>query len=500
MNKLFLILILVLSFALPCYLSAQEEKLDKIEFVTNLSLRNVVDLAIYQSGSVKYVQNRNVNYYWRWKNFKTSFFPELKLSGSLPQYSNSIFGNVLDDGSTEFIRTQKLKIPLVLSLSQNIAQTNTHLSVVSSINREQDFIFNTTQFAGSPISIGVWQPIFAHNWAKWAKKTEPLVYEESNKDYIESIEEISLEATNRFFRYLKVQTNHNLAESNLSNSRDNLKIADAKKKLGKISENDYSRIRLAVLNAQKALNSARMDLKNADFGLKSYIGLEQDEKIALEIPLNMILFEVDPDKALEETRANRKETPYFKRRLIDADRALDKAKKASGLNATISANYGVSNSANMFPEIYQEPDKSQYVNVALSIPILDWGRSSSSIKLAESKRDLVIFDVEKDQKDFERGVIVQVEQFGLLKDQLNTAEEADKVAGNGYKIALKKFQNGEISITDLNISLSEREKAKRDYISSLQYYWKVYYNIRILTLYDFELGRKISYVNPMMGK
>ena len=174
------------------------------------------------------------------------------------------------------------------------------------------------------------------------------------------------------------------------------------------------------------------------------------------------------------------------------------AKKNAGISASLSGSYGVSNSAYNFPGIYDNPDVEQVIKLNVSIPILDWGRSASSIKLAESQRDLAIFDVEKDKKDFERGIVVQVEQFGLLKDQLITAEEADKVAGNGYKIALKKFQNGEISITDLNISLEEREKAKRDYIGSLQYYWMAYYNLRILTLYDFEMDRKISYVNPML--
>jgi outer membrane protein TolC len=95
-------------------------------------------------------------------------------------------------------------------------------------------------------------------------------------------------------------------------------------------------------------------------------------------------------------------------------------------------------------------------------------------------------------------VVVQVEQFGLLKDQLRTAKEADKVAENGYVIALKKFQNGELSITDLNISLQEREKAKRDYINSIQSYWVAYYQLRILTLYDFEKNSNITYGNPML--
>jgi len=188
----------------------------------------------------------------------------------------------------------------------------------------------------------------------------------------------------------------------------------------------------------------------------------------------------------------------FQRRLIEADRDLVKAKRSTGLSATLIGSYGISNSAETYGGIYENPEKQRTARLTMSIPILDWGRSTSTVKLAESRRELVLYDVEKDQSDFERGVIVQVEQFSLLRDQLNTAREADKVAENGYQIALKKFQSGEISITDLNISLSERETAKRDYITSIENYWESYYRLRIFTLYDFELNQKITYDNPML--
>ncbi len=303
-----------------------------------------------------------------------------------------------------------------------------------------------------------------------------------------------------FFNYLQIQTNYSLAENNLKNSDNNLKIAEIRRQLGKISENDFSRIQLSVFNAQKALNKARMDLKNADFELKSYINLDQDQKIELVVPLDMILFSINPEKALEEAKANRKETPLFQRRLIEADRDLVRAKRNSGLSATVVGSYGVSNSSETYGDIYNNPEKQRTVRLSMSIPILDWGRSASAVKLAESQRELVVYDVEKDNSDFEREVIVQVEQFSLLRDQINTAREADKVAENGYLIALKKFQSGEISITDLNISLSERESAKRDYISAIENYWESYYRLRILTLYDFELNQKIMYDNPMLNK
>jgi outer membrane protein TolC len=463
-----------------------------------LTLNNVIDLAITQSSSVKYAQNRYENYYWRYKNFQARFRPQLTLSGDMPDYVHNTTPVVQSDGSVEFRQISNVKTTANLSLGQMIPQTGTHIYASSSMYRNQNLIKDTVSFSGYPFTMGFTQPIFAYNWMKWSRKTEPLVYTEAQKDFIESIEEIAINATARFFRYLRVQTNYNLAQSNLSNSEDNLKIAETKKQLGTISDNDFSRIKLSVFTAKKALNQASMDLKNADFELKSYVGIDQNMDIELDMPLNIRLFEVDSEKALQEALANRKETTQYKRRLIEADRDLTQAKRSNGLSATLRGSYGLSNDAAYFNEVYDDPRKLRQLKLSLAIPILDWGRSSSNVKLAESRRDLIVFDVEKDRVDFERQVVVQVEQFSLLKVQLETASEADKVAENGYLIALKKFQNGEISITDLNISLSEREKAKRDYIQSLETYWLAYYRLRELTLYDFEADQQIQYDNPLL--
>jgi outer membrane protein TolC len=455
-------------------------------------------MASSQCSSVKYVQNRDVKYYWRWKNHQTRFRPQLVLSGDLPNFENQTKPITQPDGSIKFNQVTQLETAARLALSQPIPQLGAYVYAASGIVRLQDFNNSTVGFSGVPVSIGITQPLFAYNWMKWSRMTEPLVYEEAQKNFIEDIEEISYAATSLFFNYLKIQTDYALAESNLANSQDNLKIAEVKRELGNISENDFSRIQLSVFNAQKALNNARINLKNADYELKKYIGLDQDMEIELIIPLDMFLWEVDPDIALEESLENRKETPQFERRLIQADQDLTRAKREAGVGATLSMSYGVSNSAESFGGIYENTEQQQNVRLTLSMPIMDWGRSESRVKLAESQRELVLYDVDQDRQDFERGVVVQVEQFNLIRSQIATAEAADKVAEEGYMIALKKFQNGEISITDLNISLQERESAKRDYIRSIENYWESYYLLREITLYDFEFKQKIYYSNPML--
>lgn len=492
MKKRFIIL-LVGFFSIANSSFAQN---DSIKFVLNLG--DVIDMAVMKSASIRYVQNQNVNYYWRYRNFKTRFRPQLVLNSDIPNYSQTTSPITQPDGSIEFKQVSNLALSSSLSVNQYVPQLGTHFWASTSAHGIRNLKNDETSFSGSPFSIGFTQPLFSYNWMKWYRKTEPMIYDEAQKRFVEEIEEIALTSTHHYFNYLTVQTNYTLAENNLRNSQDNLRISDAKKAIGQISENDHSRIRLSVLNAQKALNQARMSLKNADFQLKKYIGLEQGRNLELIIPLNITLFEINAQLALEKAKENRKETTWFKRRLINAERELAEAKSSTGLGATLRGSFGLSNSADNFLGIYEQPEKDRTLRISVSVPILDWGRSASTVKLAESERELTIFDVERGIEEFDRKVIVQVEQFGLLKDQLKTATEADKVAGNGYLIALKKFQNGELSITDLNIALQEREKAKRDYISSIRSYWVAYFSLREMTLYDFELGRNIAYGNPML--
>ncbi len=99
---------------------------------TRLSLVNVIHLAINQSSSVKYVQNRDVNYYWRWRNFKTTFMPRLVLSGNLPDLRHTTTPVTQPDGSIEFKNISQLSASSTLALSQYIPQTGTSIYAATS--------------------------------------------------------------------------------------------------------------------------------------------------------------------------------------------------------------------------------------------------------------------------------------------------------------------------------------------------------------------------------
>ena len=49
-----------------------------------------------------------------------------------------------------------------------------------------------------------------------------------------------------------------------------------------------------------------------------------------------------------------------------------------------------------------------------------------------------------------------------------------------------RYLIGKILITDLNLALREEAEARRSYVSALRNFWLAYYDLRRLTLYDFE--------------
>jgi outer membrane protein TolC len=195
--------------------------------------------------------------------------------------------------------------------------------------------------------------------------------------------------------------------------------------------------------------------------------------------------------ALDQAHSNRKEYPQLKRQMFEAERNLKQAKRNNGLNADLKVGYGLTNTSDQVSNLLNNAEVQKMVQLSFNIPVLDWGRSASSVKMAESKNELVKYEVDQQSLQFEREIIVQVEQFRLLYEQIETSEQADKVAEDGYQIALKQYQNGNLGIINLNIALQEREQARRDYINSLASFWMAYYKIRMLTLYDFENNRSL---------
>lgn len=458
-----------------------------------LSLQQVVEMAKKNSIAAKQATTVRETKYWEYRSFRSNYQPQLALSGILPGYNKTYTQIVQPNGTILFQPVHNDNSSLAMNFSQTITATGGTIYGTTSMQRFDDFDRHSILYNGVPYGIGYSQPLFQFNQLKWDKKIEPLKYNESKQAYIESQEKIAITVAGYFFDLLLAQVNLHVAELNLSNTQNILKVANLKFELGKISKNEILQLELEQVNAKKDVGTAQRDMEIATLNLRSYTGQEGIEKIALNVPEAVADINISTDKVLAEALENRSDAIAFVRRLAEAKRDVAKAKGQNGLVATLNANLGFSNSATNIPDVYRSPQDQQVVQLQFSLPVLDWGRSRSRVKTAEANEQFTNYAVEQDKQTFKQQIVTQVTLFNMMKNQMALTAKADTIAAEKYQIAKDRYLLGDLSITDLSIAFKENDQAKRDYVSSLRDFWSAYYQLRYLSLYDFEKQQKISY-------
>ena len=460
-----------------------------------LSLKEVIKMAKQQSPDAKAAINRFKNSYWQYETYQAQKLPELTLHGTLPDLNRSIDEVTQPDGSDKFVNRQQANYSTRLSLAQELPFTGGSVFLNSNLRRIDLFGENrSTSYLSTPLSIGFRQPLFAFNSFKWNNKIEPLKYRESKRQYLQSMEQVSIKAVNLFFDVYLAKINISIASNNKANKDTLYKIAKGRYNMGKIAENELLQMELSRLNADFSVEQSRLDYENSLFRLKSFLSLNKNTNIKLVPPEKPETYKVSKEKALAQGRENRQETLQFERKLLQAEKEVARARKNSGLrNASLYAQFGLSNDANDLPGAYTRPEDQEQLQIGFSLPILDWGRSKANRKMAKANQDLVKTNVKQQKIDFRQQIVLAVQEFNMQAKQLKIAAKANRIGQKRYRITKNRFKIGKVDITDLNLAANERDKARRSFIQSLRNYWTSKYKLRKLTLYNFPEDQPLEF-------
>ncbi|GAB3748540.1 TolC family protein [Spirosoma pomorum] len=457
-----------------------------------VTLDEVIQLAREQSIAGKQAATLRKTSYWKYRSFLADYKPQLSLDGVLPGFTRSFVEVVQPDGTIAFQPVSNNNSLLNLSLSQNIPLTGGSVYAQQQLQRFDNFLNRTVLYNGIPFAIGLNQPLFRYNQMKWDRRIEPLKYAESNQQYIEAMEQVALDATSLYFELLVAQVNLQIAETNRVNNDTLYKIAEHKLALGKVSRNDLLQLQLSVLNAQKDLASARQTAEVASLKLRSYLNARENRLLDLVVPVQLSDFPVDINLALTQAFANRSAAITFQRKLLEADSEVDKARKENGLNAMLSAEFGLSNRGARPTDVYVRPQDREFVEIKFALPVMSWGRTKARTETARANQQLAVQTVEQSKRTFEQEIYTQVTLIQMLRQQVKLTAEADQIAQARYQIAQDRFKLSDLSVTDLGIATQDKDRARRDAILALRDYWQAFYTLRLLTLYDFEINEKIK--------
>lgn len=452
----------------------------------SLSLSEVMMRARRNSVDAEVALNQLKSAYWEYRSYRAELLPEVSLNATLPSYRKQYSSYMNNDGSYSFVRNNYLQMDGELSVTQNIWLTGGKVSVNTSLDFYRQLgspAFN--RYMTIPVALTLTQPIFGVNNLKWDRKIEPVRYSEAKAQFLSATENVALTAINYYFSLLMAQENHSIAEQNLENAERLYEVAKEKREMGRISQNDLLQMELNLLNAKSDLTDCVSDLKSNMFNLRSFLDYGENVDIVPEIPVDVPEVEINYGDALEKALANNKFAKNMLRRQLEADYEVAKAKGAQR-EINLFAQIGYTGTDKNFAGGYQNLKDNQVVEIGFEIPLVDWGRRKGKVKVAESNRKLVESQVRQENMNFNQNLFILVERYGNQLRQLETARRADEIAQKRYATNVETFLIGKISTLDLNDSRVKKDEARREYVNELYRFWNYYYQIRSLTLWDYQ--------------
>lgn len=453
----------------------------------SLSLEEALHIGREQSLVSKEAHNNMRISYWQYRNYRASLFPNIYLEGTLPSLNRSLSQYQQENGIYKFIPNNYIKENIGLTVSQAIPFTGGQIYLQSQIERMDQLGKNRTgSFLTIPFTFTLVQPVFAYNPYKWSQKIEPLKYKTSMQNYVASVEKINITTVQYYFELLLSKSNLDIARQNSENSRKLYDIALAKRDIGTISEDDLMQLHVSRLNADANLITAENDYSNQMNLLRNYLGFDEYVELIPEIPVAKVIPEIGAEMIKEKAYGNNPIYDDFKVRLLEAEANVVKAKRDKSPDVELYVSVGNTGSDHNFFDSYTNLQNRQIAEIGIRIPILDWGRRKGNLELAKYKYSLAEARVSREENDFKESVRSLIANIVNQPKLLEIYRVADMEAQKRYEIALERFTFGSINVIDINYAEQEKDKARKNYVYQLYLSWLYFYNLRYITLYDFE--------------
>ena len=161
------------------------------------------------------------------------------------------------------------------------------------------------------------------------------------------------------------------------------------------------------------------------------------------------------------------------------------------VGATVQASYGYNATAPGQTECaYQNLLRPQQFSLSVQVPLWQWGAHSEYGPGGEGRPRRRPRDRRTEPRagHYAHNAALQLSQ---ARRNLALSAKADTVAGKRFEVAYNRYVIGRITIDNLYLAQNEKDQSRVSYAQALRAYWTAYYQLRKLTLYDFETGHPI---------
>ncbi len=405
--------------------------------------------------------------------------------------------NRFDQRTSEWYLNESARSSGTFAINQRVLPTDGTVSLRNTFSYD----YNNSESAGAidPISrtwnnrlmLELSQPIFTYNRTKVQLKSLRLANENALLRYL--IQKLSLErmVAQSFYSVYSRQMSLIIAQEALKNNEDSHEIIKNKVEGGLLALEELYQSEVNMATSRSTVFTAELDLQNAMDQLKVNMGMPLEDEFVIISQIVIDSVEVDPDMAIQHAMENRME---LRQRQIDIDNSMFSLMDAKTVNefaGSVTASLGITANNEDFGLLFDKPTNTPAVGLTLNIPIFDWGERKSEIKAAEADLHSAEIDLEIEKRDIKVDIRSIVRNLENLENQIVIQEKTVENAELTYDINLERYRNGDLTSLDLGIYQNQLSDKKMALTNAKINYKLELLNLKIQTLYDFELGESI---------
>ena len=264
-----------------------------------------------------------------------------------------------------------------------------------------------------------------------------------------------------------------------------------RKKLGGIDNCDLYELEIEKNKSETEIIELESKIETEKLSFAKFLQLTDTTLFHFEVPTNVRDINVPLSKAQSLALENSSVILNCRRAKIQNEQAEAKAQAQRFLEASVSVNVGWHQVADNFKGVYKNLLNEQSALINVSIPLVDFGRRKTQLAQIRENIELDIINEQKAADNVIDEVVERVSYMTINRRKVRSAAETYELAQMFYKETLELYKLGRNTFSKVCEALIRQKMALADYYNAMRDYWINYYELRRMTLYDFEKGCNI---------
>ncbi len=457
----------------------------------SLSLDEAVALAQDSTIAASEAMNASLAAYWSHQAFIAQRKPQLSfnIAPDLRRYYNDPTSTYLNVKNFNMLTTNAS-----LRLEQQALGLGGNFYAQTGLYWAEFFNGSPRTFSSTPLGVGYSNDLIGFNPYRLDKEIRDAELERSGKELIYKLEQIAGTAATYYLDYLVADALYEIYRSDAESASHLYEIGREKFEIASITRNELLALQLQLLNIENQITGSRQQKEDARRALLSYLNMDDlGQELSLTIPQIPGHIDIDPEDAVTMASENNPEYLRTREEILSARQDLKKAEAQSGLQSSVDMHLGLQSYGQQFVDAYNTIRPSVLGIVTLRVPIVDHGLARNRRRSAE----YALSDARDRQDDLFRNLRLDVYNalgdFNIQQELISSTQAALELADSSYRLAEELYGNGDIDINTFVLAQDRKDEAYRNYLSSLKEYWKSYYSLCGLCLYDFANGCPLTF-------